>query len=79
MVAQGGARGAHHRDLPLLCQQGALGLALHLEHAPAGVAVPATEGGVVVASQAARDLVAYMLALDHNYAVDDAPALPVSQ
>lgn len=39
----------------------------------------APQAGVVVASQAARDLVAYMLALDHNYAVDDAPALPVSQ
>ena len=36
----------------------------------------APKQGVVVAGPKALDLVAYLLALDHTYAVDDAPALP---
>ncbi|HEY9102843.1 cbb3-type cytochrome c oxidase subunit II [Chitinimonas sp.] len=37
----------------------------------------APKGEVVVAKPAAMDLVAYLLALDHTYALDDIPSLPV--
>ena len=36
----------------------------------------APKNGVVVAKQDALDLVAYLMSLDHTYAVDDAPPLP---